>query len=55
MTPERIAALEAAAAENDAERRRGARVDARRRAVRRRAAALDEAVSPVAGRRFSRS
>ncbi len=37
------------------ERRRGARVDARERPARAHAVALDEAVSPVAGRRFSRS
>ena len=51
MTPERIAALEAAAAAGG---RRGARVDARRRPVpvtRR----WTRHVSPVAGRRFSRS
>ena len=59
MTPERIAALEAAAAENDAsadavlesmlEPARRSRRDGRATVV------LDEAVSPVAGRRFSRS
>ena len=64
MTPERIAALEAAAADDDAARTRCSsrpsleccrmRWPARRRRRRARAV-LDEAVSPVAGRRFSRN
>ena len=49
MTPERIAALEAAAAENDAS---AAEVLA---SMLEPGTQLDEAVSPVAGRRFSRS
>ena len=50
MTPERIAALEAAAAENDASA--DAVLESMLEPV---APVLDEAVSPVAGRRFSRS
>ncbi len=50
MTPERIAALEAAAAENDAAA--GAVLEAMLAPAG--PAELDEAVSPVAGRRFSR-
>src|SRR5438876_451080 len=50
MTPERIAALEAAAAENDASA--GAVLEAMLEPA---APGLDEASSPVAGRRFSRS
>jgi (E)-4-hydroxy-3-methylbut-2-enyl-diphosphate synthase len=46
MTPERVAAMEAAAAEE---------ADAVLEAMLEPAVALDEAVSPVAGRRFSRS
>ena len=49
LTPERIAALEAAAAENDSE------ADAVLESMLEPAVTLDEAVSPVAGRRFSRS
>src|ERR1700677_386031 len=49
MTPERIAALEAAAAQEDASA--GAVLESMLEP----AVALDEAVSPVAGRRFSRS
>ncbi len=48
MTPERIAALEAAAAADDEE------ADAVLESMLTPAAPLDEAVSPVAGRRFSR-
>src|SRR2546430_1057814 len=48
MTPERIAAMEAAAAENDASA--AAVLDSMLAP-----ASVDEAVSPVAGRRFSRS
>jgi (E)-4-hydroxy-3-methylbut-2-enyl-diphosphate synthase len=52
MTPERIAALEAAAAEDDA----GADAVLKSMLEPARAAAqLDELASPVAGRRFSRS
>src|SRR5438067_178720 len=50
MTPERIAALEAAAAENDASA--GAVLESMLEAA---PAGLDEIASPVAGRRFSRS
>jgi (E)-4-hydroxy-3-methylbut-2-enyl-diphosphate synthase len=50
MTPERIAALEAAAAESD--ERAGAVLEEMLTPA---VGALDEAVSPVAGRRFSRS
>ena len=50
MTPERIAALEATAAENDASA--GAVLEAMLEPA---APGLDEASSPVAGRRFSRS
>ena len=56
MTPERIAALEAAAAENDASA--DAVLESMLEPTARRerpASPLDEAVSPVAGRRFSRS
>src|SRR5947209_6978054 len=49
MTPERIAALEAAAAENDASA--GAGLESMLEAA---PAGLDENASPVAGRRFSR-
>jgi hypothetical protein len=55
MTPERIAALEAAAADNDAT------ADAVLESMleppigERQTVVLDEAVSPVAGRRFTRS
>ena len=49
MTPERIAALEAAAAENDAS---AAEV---LESMLEPATEMDEIVSPVAGRRFSRS
>jgi hypothetical protein len=52
MTPERIAALEAAAAENDAS---AAEVlDSMLEPVASAASTLDESVSPVAGRRFVR-
>ena len=54
MTPERIAALEAAAAESDAAAGRGARGDARAGRAGGAVAAIDEELSPVAGRRFSR-
>jgi hypothetical protein len=50
MTPERIAALEAAAAENDAEAEELLE-DMLEPAS---SVTLDETVSPVAGRRFSR-
>ncbi len=53
MTPERIAALEAAAAENDD--LAGAVLDSMLAPAGAGApAALDESVSPVAGRRFNR-
>ena len=55
MTPERIAALEAAAAENDARRTPCSSRCSSHSAEAPAGGALDEAVSPVAGRRFSRS
>ena len=56
MTPERIAAMEAAAAQ-EADAEAGEVLEANARAGRRRGATadavqMDEAVSPVAGRRF---
>jgi (E)-4-hydroxy-3-methylbut-2-enyl-diphosphate synthase len=57
MTPERIAAMEAAAAENDASA--GAVLDSMLQdaaaGTPARSIEMDEAASPVAGRRFSRS
>jgi len=53
MTPERIAALEAAAAEND--ELAGAVLDSMLTPAAEPVVAMDEAVSPVAGRRFSRT
>ncbi len=55
MTPERIAALEAAAAQEDANA--GAVLESMLAApgAEPSAAAIDEAVSPVAGRRFTRT
>ncbi len=55
MTPERIAALEAAAAENDASAAEVLESMLDGEAVEPAGAVMDEAVSPVAGRRFSRS
>jgi (E)-4-hydroxy-3-methylbut-2-enyl-diphosphate synthase len=55
MTPERIAALEAAAAENDASAAEVLESMLASSSQVEPAVVLDEAVSPVAGRRFSRS
>jgi (E)-4-hydroxy-3-methylbut-2-enyl-diphosphate synthase len=55
LTPERIAALEAAAAENDASADAVLESMLDTTAEEPAAPVLDEAVSPVAGRRFSRS